>query len=310
MSLQTNPLASAGIFAYRRMLNRKTPRENDMQFGGAMFFTDYSMSAMELARVLEERGFESVWAPEHSHIPLSRKTPFPGGGDLPKQYYDAMDPFVVLAAASQVTKTIKLGTGVLLVQQRDAIQTAKLVASIDQVSQGRFLFGVGGGWNQDEMENHGTVYNTRFKRMRESIEAMKEIWTKPESEYHGEFVNFDPIIARPKPVRQPYPPIHVGGAFPHGARRAIRYGDGWIPTAGRGDIVEVLPKFRDMAREAGRDPASIEISLFGLGDNVDRVKRLAELGVTRVVPMFPAEKAATVQPIIDRWTEIMRQVNG
>src|ERR1700710_1669253 len=179
-----------------------------MHFGGAMFFTDYSMSAMDLARVLEERGFESVWAPEHSHIPLSRKTPFPGGGDLPKQYYDAMDPFV-------------------------------------------FLFGVGGGWNQDEMENHGTVYNTRFKRMRESIEAMKEIWTKPESEYHGEFVNFDPMMAWPKPVQKPYPPIHVGGAFPHGARRAIRYGDGWIPTA-RGDLTVEIIEFQNLARAAGR----------------------------------------------------------
>ena len=281
-----------------------------MQFGGAMFFTDYSMTAMELAKALEERGFESVWAPEHSHIPLSRKTPFPGGGDLPKQYYDAMDPFVVLAAASQVTKTIKLGTGVLLVQQRDAIQTAKLVASIDQVSQGRFLFGIGGGWNQDEMENHGTEYKSRFKRMRESIEAMKEIWTKPESEYHGEFVNFDPMIARPKPVHRPYPPIHVGGAFPHGARRAIRYGDGWIPTAGRGDIAEVLPKFHDMAKEAGRDPASIEVSLFGLGEDLDRMKRFRDMGVARVVPMFPPEKADTVLPIIDRWVDIMRKVNG
>jgi probable F420-dependent oxidoreductase len=281
-----------------------------MEFGGAMFFTDYSMSAAELARALEERGFESVWAPEHSHIPLSRKTPFPGGGDLPKQYSDAMDPFVVLAAASQVTKTIKLGTGVLLVQQRDAIQTAKLVASIDQVSQGRFLFGVGGGWNQDEMENHGTVYASRFKRMRESIEAMKEIWTKSEAEYHGEFVHFDPMIARPKPVQKPHPPIHVGGAFPHGARRAIRYGDGWIPVAGRGDIAEVLPKFREMVREAGRDPASIEITMFGLGEDLDRVKRLAEMGVTRVVPMFPPEKADAVLPIIDRWTKITRQVNG
>jgi len=185
-----------------------------------MFFTDYSMSAPELARALEERGFESVWAPEHSHIPLSRKTPFPGGGDLPKPYYDAMDPFVVLAAAAQATKTIKLGTGVALIQQRDAIQTAKLVASIDLVSQGRFLFGIGGGWNQDEMEDHGTVFATRFKRVRESIEAMKEIWTKERAEYHGEFVTFDPMIARPKPVQKPHPPIHVGGAFPHGARRA------------------------------------------------------------------------------------------
>ena len=172
-----------------------------MHFGGAMFFTDYSMSAPELARALEERGFESVWAPEHSHIPLSRKTPFPGGGDLPKPYYDAMDPFVVLAAAAQATRKIKIGTGVVLIQQRDAIQTAKLVASIDQVSQGRFLLGVGGGWNQDEMEDHGTVYATRFKRVRESIEAMKEVWTKEKAEYHGEFVNFDPMIARPKPVQ-------------------------------------------------------------------------------------------------------------
>jgi probable F420-dependent oxidoreductase len=274
-----------------------------MHFGGAMFFTDYSMSAPELARALEERGFESVWAPEHSHIPLSRKTPFPGGGELPKAYFDAMDPFVVLAAAAQATKTIKLGTGVALIQQRDAIQTAKLVASIDQVSQGRFLFGVGGGWNQDEMEDHGTVYATRFKRVRESIEAMREIWTKERAEYHGEFVHFDPMIARPKPVQKPHPPIHVGGAFPHGARRAIRYGDGWIPG---GDVREVLPKFREMAREAGRD---IEITSFALGEDLDRVKRLNEMSVARVVPMFPPEKADKVLPIVDRWTKIMQQVN-
>jgi len=280
-----------------------------MKFGGAMFFTDYSMTTAELAAGLEERGFESVWAPEHSHIPLSRKTPYPGGGDLPKEYYDAMDPFVVLAAASQVTKTIKLGTGVLLVQQRDVIQTAKLVASIDQVSQGRFLFGVGGGWNQDEMENHGTIYTSRFKRMRESIEAMKEIWTKEHAEYHGQFVNFDPMAARPKPVTKPHPPIHVGGAFPQGARRAIRYGDGWIPVA-RTDLSEIVPKFRQMALDAGRDPESIEITLFGLAANADQLKRFAEIGVSRVVPMFPPQKAETVLPIIDRWTKLMQQVNG
>jgi probable F420-dependent oxidoreductase len=282
-----------------------------MQFGGVMFFTDYSMSAMELALALEERGFESVWAPEHSHIPLSRKTPYPLGDELPKEYYDAMDPFVVLAAASQVTRTIKLGTGVLLVQQRDAIQTAKLVASIDQVSRGLFLFGVGGGWNQDEMENHGTVYASRFKRMRESIEAMKEIWTKPEASYHGEFVSFDPMIARPTPVQKPHPPIHVGGGFPQGARRAIRYGDGWIPVMGLADVPDALPKFHAMAREAGRDPRSIEVTLFVLvSDDADTLKRLADLGVARVVPMFPPQKADTVLPMIDRWTNIMRQVNG
>ena len=281
-----------------------------MKFGGAMFFTDYSMTATDLARTLEERGFESVWAPEHSHIPVSRKTPFPGGGDLPKQYYDAMDPFVTLAAAAAVTKTIKLGTGVLLVQQRDVIQTAKLVASIDQVSQGRFLFGVGGGWNQDEMENHGTVFASRFKRMRETIEAMKEIWTKSKAEYHGEFVNFDPIFAWPKPVHRPYPPIHVGGAFPQGARRAIRYGDGWIPVAGRGDLSDVMPEFRKMATEAGRDPATIEISLFGLAPEVEKLKRFAGMGVARVVAMLPPESPDKAREAIDRWTDVMRQVSG
>src|SRR5437763_14807610 len=177
-----------------------------------------------------------------------------------------MDPFVVLAAASQATKRMKLGAGVLLVQQRDAIQTAKLVASIDQVSLGRFLFGVGGGWNQDEMENHGTVYATRFKRMRESVEAMKEIWTKPKAEYHGEFVNFDPMMAWPKPVQKPHPPILVGGAFPYSARRAVRYGDGWMPQVteyAKTPLLELIPRFRQMAAENGRDPASLEISIGG-----------------------------------------------
>src|SRR5947199_4547192 len=183
-----------------------------MHFGGAMFFTDYSMSAMELARALEERGFESLWQPEHSHIPLSRKTPFAGGGDLPKMYYDALDPFVTLTAAAAVTKRLKLGTGVCLVIQRDTIQTAKLVASLDQVSGGRFLFGIGGGWNQDELEDHGTEYKSRFKKMREQIEAMKAIWTESKPEYHGDIVSFPQMMTWPKPVQKPHPPVIVGGA--------------------------------------------------------------------------------------------------
>ncbi len=281
-----------------------------MKFGGAMFFTDYSMSAMDLATALEERGFESVWAPEHSHIPLSRKTPFPGGGDLPKEYYDAMDPFVTLTAAAMVTKKLKVGTGVLLVQQRDTIQTAKLVASIDQVSQGRFLFGVGGGWNQDEMEDHGTVFASRFKRMRESVEAMKEIWTKSKAEYHGEFVNFDPMMAWPKPVQKPHPPIIVGGAWPHAARRVIRYGDGWIPLAGRNDLGAILPEFRKMAQEAGRDPAAIELTAWGAPEDADGIKRFADLGISRVVTTFRPEAADKVMPAIDRWAALIRSVNG
>src|SRR6266704_4647217 len=169
-----------------------------MDIGAAMFFTEYSMGASELAQALEARGFESVWAPEHSHVPLSRKSPFPSGGELPKQYGDVMDPFVTLSAAAAVTRTIKLGTGVCLVVQRDPIQTAKLVASLDQVSNGRFLFGVGGGWNRDEMEDHGTVFETRFKLMRERIEAMKEIWTKSKAEYHGDMVDFPEMMTWPK----------------------------------------------------------------------------------------------------------------
>src|SRR5438874_10388097 len=161
-----------------------------MDFGASMFMTDYCIPAAELGRALEERGFESLWHPEHSHIPLSRKTPFPGGGELPKMYYDAMDPFVTLTAAAAVTKKLKLGTGVCLVIQRDTIQTAKLVASLDQVSNGRFLFGIGGGWNAEEVENHGTEFTSRFKKMREQIEAMKEIWTKSTAEYHGDLVDF------------------------------------------------------------------------------------------------------------------------
>ncbi|TXL69559.1 LLM class F420-dependent oxidoreductase [Vineibacter terrae] len=281
-----------------------------MHFGGAVFFTEYSMPAQDLARALEERGFESVWAAEHSHIPASRKTPFPGGGDLPKPYYDGMDPFVALTAAACATTTLKIGTAVCLVQQRDAIQTAKLVASIDQVSGGRFLFGIGGGWNQDEMENHGTVYATRFKRMRESIEAMKEIWTRPKAEYHGEMIRFDPIYAWPKPVQKPYPPILVGGGFPHGARRAIRYGDGWIPVSVLGDVGDLLPQFQAMARDAGRDPASLEITMMGPARDVDKLKRFADLGVRRVVAMLPSDGRDKTLASVDRWAEIMRQVNA
>src|SRR6201988_4154590 len=159
-----------------------------MEFGASMFFTDYSMRPDELGRALEARGFDSLWAPEHSHIPLSRQSPFPGGGDVPKRYYDVMDPFVTLTAAAMATPKLKVATGICLVVQRDPIQTAKLVASIDQVSGGRFLFGIGNGWNQDEMENHGTVFTTRHKLARERVEAMKAIWTQSKPEYHGEFV--------------------------------------------------------------------------------------------------------------------------
>ncbi len=283
-----------------------------MKFGASMFFTDYSMTPAALARALEQRGFDIVWAPEHSHIPLSRKTPFVLGGDLPKRYYDVMDPFVTLAAAAMATTTLKIGTGVCLIAQRDPIQTAKLVASLDQVSGGRFVFGIGNGWNQDEMENHGTVFATRHKLARERVEAMKAIWTQTKPEYHVELVNFDPMMAWPKPVQQPHPPVIVGGAFPYSARRAIRYGDGWIPQASRGsytEIADMIPEFRKMASAAGRDPASIEITVWFPKCDADLMKRYQDLGVKRVVFSLESEKADTILPVVDAWQAVMRQSN-
>jgi len=284
-----------------------------MKFGAAMFFTDYSMGPAELAVELEQRGFDIIWAPEHSHIPLSRKTPFVLGGDLPKRYYDVMDPFVTLTAAAVATKTIRVGTGVCLIAQRDPIQTAKLVASIYQVSGGRFVFGVGNGWNQDEMENHGTAYATRHKRARENIEAMKEIWTKSKAEYHGEFVNFDPMMTWPKPVQKPHPPILVGGAYPYSARRAVRYADGWMPQVTKGNptpLTELIPLFRQMCTDAGRDPAKMDISIGGQAPDLDLAMRYRDLGVNTMSTSLPSEKRDTILPILDKWVALMRAVNG
>lgn len=281
-----------------------------MKFGAAMFFTDYSMAPGELARALEERGFESVWAPEHSHIPLSRRSPFPSGGEIPKQYYDVMDPFVSLTAAAAATTRLKVGTGVCLVVQRDPIQTAKLVASLDQVSGGRFLFGVGNGWNAEEMADHGTIFATRHKLARERIEAMKVIWTQSKPEYHGEFVNFDPMMTWPKPVQKPHPPVIVGGAFPYGARRALRYGDGWMPHRKRPayeDVAALIPEFRKMEAEAGR---SVPITIWGAREDADMLLRDRDLGVERVVVQLASAKADAILPELDRWAALIRRVAG
>jgi probable F420-dependent oxidoreductase len=284
-----------------------------MKFGASMFFTDYSMSPAALACALEERGFDVLWAPEHSHIPLSRKTPFVLGGELPKRYYDVMDPFVTLTAAAIATTTLKVGTGVCLIAQRDPIQTAKLVASIDQISDGRFVFGIGNGWNQDEMENHGTVFTTRHKLARERIEAMKLIWTQESAEYHGDFVDFGPMTARPKPVQKPHPPIIVGGAFPYSARRAIRYGNGWMPQATSANptpLTELIPRFRQMAEEAGRDPTSLAISIGAQPPDIDLIKRYRDLGVDRVSTSLLSENKERILPVLDHWSTIIRLMNG
>src|SRR5471030_2107190 len=282
-----------------------------MQIGMAMFFTDYSMAPGELARALEERGFESLWAPEHSHIPLSRLSEFPSGGELPKKYYDVMDPFVSLTAAAAVTQKLKVGTGICLVVQRDPIQTAKSVASIDQVSNGRFLFGVGNGWNSDEIANHGTEFKSRHKVARERIEAMKVIWTKSKAEYQGEFVKFGPMMTWPKPVQKPHPPILVGGAFPYSARRAVRYGDGWMPQVteyAKTPLIELIPRFRQMAAENGRDPASLDISIWGAKEDADMLKADRDAGVVRVIISLDSAKSDVILPQLDRWAALMQKI--
>jgi len=281
-----------------------------MDFGAAIFFTDYSMGPAELGRALEERGFSSLWAPEHSHIPLSRTSPFPQGGDLPKKYYDLMDPFVTLAAAATATTRLQVATGVCLVVQRDAIQTAKAVATLDQISGGRFLFGIGAGWNAEEMADHGTEFKARFAVMRERVEAMKAIWTRSKPEYQGEHVQFPPMMTWPKPLQKPHPPVLVGGAFPHGARRAIAYGDGWVPHASRpayGEVLGLLPQFHAMAKEAGRDPASLPITIFGVAEDLDLIRRYRDAGVARVLFNLPPAKADEVLPVLDRCAELMRR---
>ena len=281
-----------------------------MKIGAVMFFTTDSMQPAPLARAMEERGFESLWVPEHTHIPSSLRSAYPASGGLVRAYYELMDPFLALNTAATVTSKLKVGTGIALITQRDPIVTAKMVSSIDQLSQGRFLFGVGNGWNQDEIENHGTAFESRHKLARERVEAMKTIWAEEEPEYHGEFVSFGKMKQWPKPFQKPHPPIIVGGAFPYAARRAVRYGDGWIPRDDwlDRDGIEVLDKFRAMAKEAGRDPASLSISTFRVRDDLERLKRYRELGIDRVVFSLPADKDDKIMPILDRWAELKRQL--
>jgi probable F420-dependent oxidoreductase len=279
-----------------------------MEIGASIFFTDYSITAPELAVAMEERGFDSVWAAEHSHIPVPRRTR--ADSELGKRYYDVMDPFVTLTAAAGATKRLKLATGICLVIQRDTIQTAKLVASLDQVSGGRFLFGIGGGWNQEEIENHNTVFATRMQKMREQIEAMKAIWTENKPEYHGEIVKFDTMMTWPKPKQKPHPPVILGGAFPWAARRAVRYGDGWYPNAASGDPEEYLPAFAKMAQEAGRDPATLPVTMGGAPDDLDKLKRYRDLGVVRVNFGLMSEPRDAILPVLDKWAKYVPQLRG
>jgi probable F420-dependent oxidoreductase len=282
-----------------------------MKYGIAMFPTDYAIQADELAREMEARGFESLWLPEHTHIPASRRSPWPGGGDLPREYWHTLDPFVALGAAAAVTKTLMLGTGICLVIERDPITLAKEVASLDHISRGRVLFGIGGGWNAEEMEHHGTPFAERWKILRERIAAMKAIWTQDEAEFHGKYVNFDKLWSYPKPVQKPHPPILMGGAGPHARQRAAEFDGHWMPIGGRAysePVAESMADFRARAEKAGRDPAGVTVSIFGVPPDADKLAGLRDAGVARVVFFVPSAIADTVLPLLDGYAAVAKKV--
>jgi probable F420-dependent oxidoreductase len=277
-----------------------------MNFGVVMFPTDYSIAPGDLARALEERHFESVWFPEHTHIPTSRRSPWPGGGELPKEYWSAYDPFLALTAAAMTTSRLRLGTGICLVVERDPIVTAKEVATLDRLSNGRVEFGIGGGWNAEEMENHGTRFPQRWRVLRERVLAMKEIWTKEEAEFHGEFVSFDPIRALPKPVQKPHPPVIMGGDGEKTFDRVIEFADGWMPILRpHTDPVAKIPELRRRAEKAGRDPKSISISIFFAKADKAAIESLAKAGVDRAILGLPSAGKDKILPLLDAYAAVM-----
>ena len=280
-----------------------------MLYGVQMFATHYTIRPDELAREAEARGFESIWFPEHTHIPVSRRSPWPGGPVLPKEYSHTYDLFVALAMAAAATSRIKVASGICLLVERDPIITAKEVASLDQLSGGRVLFGIGAGWNAEEMEHHGTVFRTRWKLLRERTLAMKAIWTEDEASFDGEFVHFDPIWSWPKPVQRPHPPVILGAHGPKALARVVDYCDGWIPIGVRaGDLVAEFATLRRLAEEKGRDPASISITVYGAPADPEVLAGLRDTGVTRVVFGLPPAGREKVLPLLDRYTGVVRSL--
>ncbi len=280
-----------------------------MDFGLAMFPTTDTRTPAEFAREAEERGFESVFFPEHSHIPASRETPYPMGGDLPMEYAETLDPFACCVSAAAATERLRVGTGLCVVVQRDPIHTAKSVATVDQLSGGRFLFGVGAGWNEDEMRNHGTDPARRFKRMRESVEAMQAIWTEDEASYDGELVSFERIWCWPKPVQKPYPPVLIGGNSKGVPDRVVRYGDEWIPNRIGDDdkIIARIEKLVARSDEAGRQ---LSVTLQIAPREPELIERYEKAGVGRCVYYLPHGDEDKVERALERFTAAVNDYAG
>ncbi|MDF1595303.1 MAG: LLM class F420-dependent oxidoreductase [Acidimicrobiia bacterium] len=285
-----------------------------MHLGVAIFPTDTTLQPVDLARAVEERGFESLWFPEHSHIPVSRRTPrggVAGAAPLPDYYWRTHDQFVALAAAAAVTSTLKLATGITLVAQRDPLWLAKEVASLDLISGGRVLFGIGYGWNKEEMADHDLQYTERRAVLRENILAMQELWTKDEAEFHGDHVDFEPSWSWPKPVQKPHPPVILGGAAgPKTIEHIVEFCDGWMPIAGRHSFGDRLDDLRLAAERAGRDPASIELGLFMAPPNASALEPLAASGIGRAVLGLPQGPPEEVLEALDSFVPLLDVVGG
>ena len=277
-----------------------------LPIGITTFVTDQGIDPIRLAREVESRGFYSLYIPEHTHIPTGRRTPPPTGeATLPEEYKRTVDPFVALAAAAAVTTRIKLGTGVCLVAQRDPIVTAKAVATLDRIAAGRFVFGIGFGWNQDEMESHGVDLRTRRARTREHVLAMQRLWTKEHAGFEGEFVHFEDSWSWPKPLQQPRPPIVIGGmAGPKLFAHVAEYADGWIPIGGAG-VRAALGDLRRAMEEVGRDPATLRIVPFGSAPDPGKLEYYASIGVTEVVLRIPCADVDVTLPILDDFAKLL-----
>lgn len=286
-----------------------------MDFGLFIFATDYAIAPDTLAQEAEALGFESLFLPEHTHIPASRVSPWPGGAELPRQYWHAHDPFVALSMAAAVTTTLKIGTGISLVTERDPIVMAKQVASLDFLSNGRLQLGVGAGWNAEEMENHGTPFAQRWKILRERILAMRQIWTEEEAEFHGDFVNFDKLWAHPKPLQAGGPPILLGASSRFVYQRIAEYGDGWFPiyqdarragASGAVDYAAGIAQTREAWEAAGREGQPV-FSIFGVGPDAGAIEAFMEMGFDRVIFALPSGSADEVLPVVEKYAALAHQ---
>ena len=272
-----------------------------MKVGAFYFPTDYGIDVAELARALEDRGFRSLYVPEHTHIPLSRRSPFPGGGELPKRYSHTHDPLVALAFAAAATKKLIVGTGIMLVPQHDPIVTAKAIASLDALSGGRFVFGIGAGWNEDEMENHGVAFKTRFRKMRDYVLAMKAIWTQEEAAYKGEFIQFDRMWSWPKPHQRPHPPIILGGESDHTLSRIVEYCDGWLPRTRAGfNPGEAVERLKKMADSKGRNFKDLSITVFGAPNKQEALDSYRKVGIQGALLAVPDGTRDEILQFLDK----------